>query len=136
MQNNRRLGKLHDIFCLIEPGVRYIVLELNQHDYITFTSCEGHNDDRLPKVGILCNNLKYATDLICYIQTLNLNVWYTLSNRWICTDGSEINTSDETNRKMVTSDLDINWNSCYFLTLITKTLDDLKTLSKLLCKLK
>lgn len=135
-QNDKRLGKLHDVLLLIDPKVRHMVLELNQHDYITFTSCEGHGTTKFPKIGILCRDLVYAINLIHYIENTDLNVWYELSNRWLCTNGSEINTSDEVNRKTVLSELELDWNSCYFLVLITKTLEDLKNLVQLLCKLK
>jgi hypothetical protein len=135
MQNDKRLGKLHNVLTLIDQKVRYIVLELNQHKYITFTSCEGHSDTELPKIGILCKDLAYAINLIHYLETLDLNVWYELSNRWLCTNGSEINTSDKINRETVLSELELNWSSCYFLIMKTKTLDDLKRLGKLLCQL-
>lgn len=134
-QNDKRLGKLHDVLSLIDPKVRHIVLELNQHNYVTFTSCEGHGTTEFPKVGILCKDLTYATSLIQYIETLDLNVWYELSNRWLYINGSEMNASDEENRKTVLSELELDWDSCYFLVLVTRTLDDLKRLEKLLCQL-
>lgn len=136
MQENlyeKRLGRLHEVIKLLDKGVRNIVLQLNQAGYVTFTSCEGHEGDPgLPRVGILCPDLTYATKLIHYVEQSKINIWYELSNKWLATkeEESEIDRSDEENIKNVLGALYLDWDTCYFLTLKVKTLDDLKRMTK------
>lgn len=135
---DKRLGRLHEIIRLLDKGVRNIVLQLNQAGYVTFTSCEGHEGDPgLPRVGILCPDLAYAEKLIRYVEQSKINIWYELSNKWLATkeEESEIDRSDQENINNVLSALHLDWNTCYFLTLKVKTLDDLKAMTQELISL-
>ena len=128
----KRLGHLHDVLPLMDKGVRYLVLLLNQAGYVTFTSCEGHSSTELPRIGILCPDLDYVANIISYVEQSKLNIWYELSNRWLATkeEESEIDRSDEENIHDVLAALRLDWPRCYFLTLKVKTLNDLKKMTE------
>lgn len=61
----------------IEPKVRGICLELHKKNYLTFGSCQGHEDTKIRWIGLVFNTLDQKLDFIKNIDDLGLEIyWY------------------------------------------------------------
>jgi hypothetical protein len=61
----------------LEPGIRKAVLSLHEKGYLTFTSCQGHDDSRHRYIGVLFNTKEQKHDFISEVDKLDCNVyWY------------------------------------------------------------
>ena len=65
------------IFRNVEPGVREVVFELQNKGYLTYTSCQGHNDSRHRYIGVVFNTLEQKQKFIEEINSLECDIyWY------------------------------------------------------------
>lgn len=61
----------------LEPGVRDAVLALHEKGYLTFTSCQGHNDSKHRYIGVVFNTQEQKQQFMDEINSLNCNIhWY------------------------------------------------------------
>lgn len=61
----------------LEPGVRDAVLKLHEKGYLTFTSCQGHDDSKYRYIGVLFNTKEQKQEFINSVNALNCNVhWH------------------------------------------------------------
>ena len=61
----------------LEPKVRDAVLSLHDKGYLTFTSCQGHDDSKHRYIGVLFNTKKQKLDFIKAVSNLNCDIyWY------------------------------------------------------------
>jgi hypothetical protein len=136
MNDKHNLGDLSKALSNIDRKVRKAILYLNNFGYATFTSCEGHDNDGLPRFGILYDDFKKVKNFIEYLENLNFNIWYEVSNRWIDDyyKDSEIDYSDQENISYVNSNLNVNYSKLYFITVKFKNLDDLYSVVDILIK--
>lgn len=61
----------------LEPGVRDAVLALHEKGYLTFTSCQGHNDSKHRYIGVVFNTQEQKQQFMDEMNSLNCNIhWY------------------------------------------------------------
>ena len=61
----------------IEPGVKDAVLKLHEKGYLTFTSCQGHEDSKYRYIGVLFNTKEQKQEFINNVNAFNCNIhWY------------------------------------------------------------
>jgi hypothetical protein len=61
----------------LEPGVRKAVLALNAKGYLTYTSCQGHDDSKHRYIGVVFNTIEQKVKFIDEVSRLGLEVhWY------------------------------------------------------------
>lgn len=61
----------------LEPGVRDAVLKLNKNGYLTFTSCQGHDDSKHRYIGVVFNTKEQKQQFIDDVNKLNCDIhWY------------------------------------------------------------
>jgi hypothetical protein len=61
----------------IEPKIKGVCLELHKKNYLTFGSCQGHEDSKMRWVGIVFNTVEQKNEFIKNIDELSLKIyWY------------------------------------------------------------
>ena len=61
----------------LEPGVKEAVLKLNEKGYLTFTSCQGHDDSKYRYIGVLFNTVEQKRQFISEVDNLWCDIhWY------------------------------------------------------------
>jgi len=61
----------------LEPRVRDAVLALHEKGYLTFTSCQGHDESKHRYIGVLFNTKQQKSDFIKSVNDLNCDIhWY------------------------------------------------------------
>lgn len=61
----------------LEPGVKDAVLSLHEKGYLTFTSCQGHDDSKHRYIGIVFNTLEQKKHFIKEVNKLKCDIhWY------------------------------------------------------------
>lgn len=61
----------------LEPGIREGVLALHKRGYLTFTSCQGHDDSKHRYIGVLFNNTEQKNTFIEEMNNLECDMyWY------------------------------------------------------------
>ena len=61
----------------LEPGVRDAVLALHKRGYLTFTSCQGHDDSKHRYIGVVFNTKQQKKDFVSEMNKLDCNLyWY------------------------------------------------------------
>jgi len=61
----------------LEPGVKDAVLALHQKGYLTFTSCQGHDDSKHRYIGIVFNTLEQKKEFMFQMNMLKCDIyWY------------------------------------------------------------
>ena len=61
----------------LEPGVRDAVLGLHEKGYLTFTSCQGHDDSKHRYIGVVFNTLEQKNQFIKEVNKLKCDIyWY------------------------------------------------------------
>lgn len=61
----------------LEPGVKEAVLALNERGYLTFTSCQGHDDSKHRYIGVLFNTKEQKANFIKEVNSLGCDTyWY------------------------------------------------------------
>ena len=61
----------------LEPEVRDAVLALNQKGYLTYTSCQGHNDSLHRYIGVVFNTKEQKGKFMAEMRKLNCDIyWY------------------------------------------------------------
>lgn len=61
----------------LEPGVKDAVLALHEKGYLTYTSCQGHNDSRHRYIGVVFNTKEQKGKFIQEVRKLNCDIyWY------------------------------------------------------------
>ncbi len=61
----------------LEPGVKEAVLALHKKGYLTFTSCQGHDDSKHRYIGVLFNTKQQKADFIKEMNDFDCDIyWY------------------------------------------------------------
>lgn len=61
----------------LEPGVKEAVLKLHEKGYLTFTSCQGHEDTKYRYIGVLFNTKEQKQEFIDNVNKFNCDIhWY------------------------------------------------------------
>lgn len=61
----------------LEPGVREAVLALHEKGYLTFTSCQGHDDSKHRYIGVVFNTQEQKQQFVDEMNSLNCDIhWY------------------------------------------------------------
>ena len=61
----------------LEPGVKDAVLKLHEKGYLTYTSCQGHDDSKHRYIGIVFNTREQKHKFMHQMRKLNCDIyWY------------------------------------------------------------
>jgi len=61
----------------LEPLVKDAVLGLHKQGYLTFTSCQGHDDSKHRYIGVVFNTKEQKNEFISEVNKLNCDIhWY------------------------------------------------------------
>lgn len=61
----------------LEPGVKDAVLKLHEKGYLTYTSCQGHDDSKHRYIGIVFNTKHQKYEFMKQVRKLNCDIyWY------------------------------------------------------------
>jgi len=61
----------------LEPGVKRAVLELHKKGYLTYTSCQGHDDSRHRYIGVVFNTKEQKQEFIEEVNKIGCDIyWY------------------------------------------------------------
>ena len=60
----------------LEPKVRSAVLALHDKGYLTFTSCQGHENSKHRYIGVLFNNKEQKNKFIEEVESLNCDIHF------------------------------------------------------------